>query len=233
MKTIRMPAFLFVLLSATTLFAAPFTIGSMDGGDCYPFMCNDSGSSLGPSIMFQEAYNSSFFPGSVTIHSLQFQFFPKFGPAIELGGTYNFSLGYSAVGRALGSTLSSNFMGSPTAVGTFTVPAGGINFGTLLTFNLSTPFAYNPSTADLLLEVDVTNQDDVQNNGTNGYNWADKTGTQVTRAYCVTNIGCFGDATAALVTTFNPTSIPEPGTLVMFASGLIGLAGFARRRFMR
>jgi len=227
-----MPALLLVvLLSATTLFAAPFTIGSMDAGDCYPFMCNDTGTNLGPSIMFQEAYNSSSFPGSVTIRSLQFQFWPNAGPAVVLGGTYNFSLGYSAVGLALGSTLSSNFMGSPTAVGTFTIPAGGTNFGTLLTFNLSTPFAYNPATADLLLEVDVTNQDIVPNSGTNGYNWADLTGTEVTRAYCATNIGCFGGATEALVTTFN--AVPEPGTLVMFGSGLIGLAGIARRRFMR
>ena len=233
MKTLRIPALLVVLLSATALFGAPFTIGSMDSGNCYPFMCNDSGTNVGPSIMYQEAYNSSFFPGSVTISSLQFQFFPFNGPAVLLGGTYSFSLGYSAVGLALGSTLSSNFMGLPTAVGTFTIPAGGINFGTLLTFNLSTPFAYNPATADLLLEVDVTNQDNVPDTGANGFNWADYTGVQVDRAYCVTNISCFGGGTGALVTTFNATAIPEPGTLVMFGSGLIGLAGIARRKFMR
>jgi hypothetical protein len=83
---------LFVLLSATTLFAAPFTIGSMDSGNCYPFMCNDSRTNVGPSIMYQEAYNSSFFPGSVTINSLQFQFWPLGGPAVVLGGTYSISL---------------------------------------------------------------------------------------------------------------------------------------------
>ena len=50
MKTLRIPALLVVLLSATALFGAPFTIGSMDSGDCYPFMCNDSGTNVGPSI---------------------------------------------------------------------------------------------------------------------------------------------------------------------------------------
>jgi hypothetical protein len=69
----------------------------------------------------------------------------------------------------------------------------------------------HPFTADLLLEVDVTNQDNVANGSGNGYNWADFTGIQVARAYCLTNVGC----------------------LVMFGSGLIGLAGIARRRFMR
>jgi hypothetical protein len=229
-----MPAsLLVVLLSATTLFAAPFTIGSMDGGGCYPFMCNDSGSNVGPSIMYQAAYNSSFFPGAVTVNSLQFQFFSGFGPAVVLGGTYQFWLGYSAVGLGLTSTLSSNWLGSPTLVDTVTIPAGGVNFGTLLTFALATSFAYNPATADLLLEVDVTNQDNVPNTSANGYNWADFTGTQVERAYCPTNIGCVGASQGALVTTFNARTTPEPGTLVMFGSGLIGLAGIAHRRFRR
>jgi hypothetical protein len=200
-------------------------------------MCNDSGTSVGPSILYQEAYNSSFFPGSVTIHSLQFQFAqPSGGSPVILGGTYNFSLGYSAVGLALGTTLSSNFMGPPTAVGTFTIPAGGINFGTLLTFNLTTPFAYNPATADLLLEVDVANQDNVAAGSGNGYNWAENPVMQVARAFCLTNGGCFAGPHGlpdGLVTTFNATTIPEPGTLVMFGSGLIGLAGIARRKFMR
>ena len=239
MNTLRIPALLVVVLSATTLFAAPFTIGSMDSANCDPFMCNDTGSNVGPSIMWQEAYNSSFFPGAVTISSLQFQFYTgmAFGPAVLLGGTYSFSLGYSAVGLGLGSSLSSNFVGSPTAVGTFTIPAGGINFGTLLRFDLTTPFAYNPATADLLLEVDVSNQDNVPNTGANGYNWSDLTGVQVARAFCLNSFGgpldCFAGTTDALVTTFNATTVPEPGTLVMFGSGLIGLAGIARRSFMR
>ena len=233
MKTLWMPASLVVLLSATTLFAGPFTIGNMDSNNCYPFMCNDSGTNVGPSINYQEAYNSSSFPGAVTVSSLQFQFWPFAGPAVLLGGTYQFWLGYSAVGLGLSPTLSSNWLGSPTLVDIVTIPAGGVNYGTLLTFALTTPFAYNPATADLLLEVDVTNQDNVANNPGIGYNWADYTGTQVARAYCLDVTNCGGPFVGALVTTFNATTVPEPGTLVMFGSGLIGLVGIARRKFIR
>lgn len=232
MRTLLKATLLLLVLSATTLFAAPFTIGSMDSGNCYPFMCNDSGTNVGPSFNYQEGYNSSAFPGAVTISSLQFQLWPSSVSSVVLGGTYQFWLGYSAVGLGLGQPLSGNWLGSPTMVGTFTVPAGGTNFGTLLTFALSTPFAYNPGTGDLLMEVDVTNQDAVSNGSGNGYNWADYTGTNVVRAYCETNVGCVGATTGALDTTFN-AGTPEPGTLVLLGSGLLGLAGIARRKFNR
>jgi hypothetical protein len=232
MKTTLKALLVLCVLSFGVLMHADVTVGNYDSGNCFPFMCNDSGTSVGQSIDYQQAYNSGKFSGATTINSLTWYYASAIGGnPIALGGSYSFYWGYSAVGLNLSSNLASNYNGSANFLGTATIPVGGINDDPTLTLSGFTPFTYNPALGDLILEIVVTNQDNVPNGSGNGYNEADYTGVDTLRAYCLTNVGCFGATTGALVTTFGTGSTtPEPGTLVMFGSGILGLAGVIRRK---
>lgn len=226
------------MLLSIPMLCAPtsVTVGNYDSGNCYPFMCNDSGTNVGVSIDYQQAYNSAAFSGPITVSSISWYFASQFGGNDTiLGGAYSFYWGYSAVGLGLGGSLASNYQAAPSFLGTATVPTGGVTYGPVLTLTGFSAFTYNPGQGDLILEIIVSNQDNVPNFSGNGYNEADYTGIDTVRDYCFggANTGCTGAVLGALVTTFTGTTTPEPGTLVMFGSGLIGLVGVARRKFMR
>jgi hypothetical protein len=202
----------------------------MDSGNCYPFMCNDSGTSSGLSIDYQEVYALST-PGTIT--SLGFQYWtPGGGNDVVLGGDYNVYLSYSAnpVG-SLSSDLASNVLGPQTLFYSGNLGGSTGDF----TIDGTTSFTYNPADGPLLMEVVVDDQDNVPNYSGNGYNWADYTGVQVARAYNIPDTGNnLGNVTGALVTTFTyNATVPEPSTLAFLGSGLLLLAGVARRRFNR
>lgn len=222
--TSKLLLLMLVLGTAAMLSATTITVGNHDSGNCYPFMCNDSGSNVGQSIDYQEVYKSTAFSGPLTVNEISYPL--DTAPDYVLGGYYQLYWGYSAVGMNLSTNFASNYVSAPAYLGYFN---GGFSFGSALV--LYPNFTYDPSQGDLILEWIVTNQENIPNYTTNGYNAADYAGLNVIRAWCVTNVNCAADNTGALQTVFYGTgTTPEPGTLIMLGSGIIGLAGVLRRK---
>src|SRR5882724_10393662 len=186
-------------LAAVSPSVAGPTVGTFSGGNCYPFLCNDSHTSLGQSIDFQEAFSASAFSEPITINSITF-FFDSAdgGSSLVLGGTYTISFSYAAnpVG-SLSSTLADNVFGPQDFFATIT---GGADTNPTLTIT-GNPFFYDPSLGhDLLMEISVLNQDNVLNGSGNGYMEEDVSKTQISRAYCIAIFDCTSDEGSALVT---------------------------------
>lgn len=213
-----------VFAFASAAFAGSITVGTADTGNCYPFMCNDTGVVVGQSIDYQQVYTSTAFSGVTNINSISFTNFLFGGNTIT--GNYQIFLGYTA---APVGGLSTNLPGNVISESLFANFSGGGSGA----FTVNGSFTYDPNIGNLLLEVFATNQANVPNGSGNGYNDADDTGSVTSRAYCLSGgLGCFADNTG-LVTTFGTgtTPIPEPGSLLLLGTGVLGAAGALRRKF--
>jgi hypothetical protein len=224
-------------LNLLPAYADQITVGTYDTGRCYPFMCNNSGTDVGQILDYQQVYAASAFGGVSTVNSLTWYYDTvDGGNATLLGGTYTLYWGYASLDSVghLSNHLANNYISGPNTIGSFTIAPGGVNDDPSFTFSLNGAqrFNYDPALGNLLLEVVVTNQDNVPNGSGNGYNQVDDTGAFTSRAYCEYN-GCHADS-SGLVTTFDVSSpVPEPGSLALLGTGVIGLAGFVRRKLGR
>ncbi|HPU14840.1 MAG TPA: PEPxxWA-CTERM sorting domain-containing protein, partial [Polymorphobacter sp.] len=89
-------------------------------------------------------------------------------------------------------------------------------------------YVFNPANGNLLMDIVVTNQDNVGNGGGNSYNKADYTGIQTSRAVDAGS-GVYS-GTGALVTEFNTSpAVPEPASWALMIAGF-GMMGAAMRR---
>jgi len=196
-----------------TTFNGTTTVGNFDGtwGNCIPFLCNVTGTVT--DVDYQNVYAAGSFAGPMSVSSLTVYYAPFGGSSLVIGGTYSVYLSTtSAAVNGLSTNLASNRGADWTLFGTF---AAGTDTNPSITIT-GTPFSYDPANGNLLMEIFGAGQANVCNGCGNGYIEADQTGTVESRAL-----------------SYLTGSTPEPGTLVMFGSGLIGLAGIARRKFMR
>ena len=215
------------LIGAVALLALPsaanaLVIGSSDAGNCYPFMCNDSGSNLGQSFHFQQIYDGALFGGAVQFDTITF-FADDGVSGTVLNGNYviSFSSTTDAVGSGYPVTNVAN---------TASFYSGNLGGAIGPSFSVSgANYVFNPANGNLLMDIIVSNQDNVGNGTGNSYNRADYTGIQASRAVDAGAGGTFS-GTGGLVTEFNTSpAVPEPASWALMIAGF-GMLGTAMRR---
>ncbi len=215
---------------------ATVIIGNAVEGICFPFTCNNSGLTTGVSLEYQQVYAPGSFPGDTAFNTLTF--YTTWSTAHSLNGgpiipgTYAISFYYASPGTGVGSlstTLSSNEGSKIGDFVTFTASAA-IPVSGSYSFT-GNHLDYNPALGSLLMDVLVTNQADVFNGTGNGYFDSYSGGTQnIEAAYVPTynpsnRLDIYG-----LVTGFSDTAAPEPASLFLAGTSLLGLALRRRRR---
>ena len=211
------------ILAVVSAFA-DVTIGlppDTNSGNCFPFGCAYSGE-------YQQVYTSRAFSGPILINDLEF-----FNTAVNFGatqmnsGTWTISLSTtSADWNTLSPIYGDNIGANNTQVfsGDLFQPW---TFGDTLHISLSTPFLYDPSNGNLLMDVFVSGASAAGGEiffDTNGYDNDRLDGNTIMgRVYTTGNV----NKGYGLVTGFS--TVPEPAPTLLITAGLAIVAAAFKR----
>ncbi len=208
--------------------ADQLTIGNVNSGEINAFPFSGTYQDNFGADRYQQVYNSSLFGGSPTsISSITFYATGGgFGPNAD--GTYTLSLSTTAASvNGLDTDMANNVGPNDETFFSGTLPAYPSASGGPMTFTIASPFLYDPSAGNLLLDIQISG---VTNDSTAAF--VSQNGDFGTDSSRMVNGTATRGTSYGLVTTFGlgATSVPEPGSLTLALIGLSAVAGLSRRR---